>query len=367
MAEMPIHVVVAAAGFAAGLVFGATAQRTNFCTMGAISDMVLMGSRNRFRAWILAIAVALLGSQALYALGIVDLGKSIYLTPNLGWAGAVLGGLLFGFGMTMTGGCGNKTLVRVGGGSLKSLVVLLCLGIAAYATLRGIVGPLRQALESATNLNLTTLGIPRQGVADIVAAGTGVGATGIRLALTVLVAGGFLYYCFRDAAFRASPRDIAGGLIIGALIPVGWLITGHLGADEFDPVPLASFTFVAPIGETVQYAMTYTGAKISFGIATVLGVIVGAGLAAAATGTFRLEGFADTSDTLRHIGGGLIMGIGGVLALGCTIGQGITGMSTLALGSVIAWLSILAGGYLGIKYLEEGSLAGALRAVFARG
>ena len=367
MAEMPIHVIVAAAGFAAGLAFGATAQRTNFCTMGAISDMVLMGNRNRFRAWVLAIAVAILGSQALHLLGFVDLGKSIYLTPNLGWAGAILGGLLFGFGMTMTGGCGNKTLVRVGGGSLKSLVVLLCLGIAAYATLRGVFGMLRQPLEAATNLNLTTLGIPRQGVTDIVAAGTGLGAPGIRLALTALVAGGFLYYCFRDADFRASRRDLAAGLIIGALVPAGWLITGLLGADAFDPTPLASFTFVAPIGDTVQYAMTFTGAKINFGIASVLGVVAGAFLAALAAGELRLEGFADAGDTLRHIVGGVLMGIGGVLALGCTIGQGITGMSTLALGSIIAWLSILAGGYFGIKYLEEGSFAGALRAVFARG
>lgn len=367
MADMPVHLLVAAAGFAAGMGFGATAQRTNFCTMGAISDMVLMGNRNRFRAWILAIAVAILGSQALHLLGLVDLGKSIYLTPNLGWAGAVLGGLMFGFGMTMAGGCGNKTLVRVGGGSLKALVVLLCLGIAAYATLRGLIGPLRQALETAANVNLTTLGIPRQGIVEIVASGTGLGAPAIRVALAVLVAGGFLYYCFRDAAFRASPRDMAGGLMIGALIPIGWLITGRLGADEFDPVPLASFTFVAPIGETVQYAMTWTGAKINFGVASVLGVICGAFAAAAAGGTLRLEGFADVGDTLRHIVGGVLMGIGGVLALGCTIGQGITGMSTLAFGSVIAWLSILAGGYLGIKYLEEGSLAGALRAVFARG
>lgn len=367
MPELPVHVIVAGAGFAAGLVFGATAQRTNFCTMGAISDMVLMGDRNRFRAWMLAIAVAILGSQALHLLGLVDLGKSIYLTPNLGWAGAVIGGLLFGFGMTMAGGCGNKSLVRMGGGSLKALVVLLCLGIAAYATLRGILGMLRQPFEAATNLNLAPLGIARQGIADIVAAGTGLAAPGIRLALTVIVAGGFLYYCFRDADFRASRRDVAAGLVIGALVPIGWLITGRLGADAFDPTPLASFTFVAPIGETVQYAMTFSGAKINFGIATVLGVVAGAFLSSLAAGSFRLEGFADAGDTLRHIVGGVIMGAGGVLALGCTIGQGITGMSTLALGSVVAWLSILAGGYAGIKYLEAGSIAGALRAVFARG
>jgi hypothetical protein len=367
MADLPVHLVVAAAGFAAGMVFGATAQRTNFCTMGAIADLVLMGRANRFRAWVLAIAVAILGSQALHLAGVVDLGKSIYLTPSLGWLGAMLGGLLFGFGMTLAGGCGNKTLVRLGGGSLKSLVVFLCLGLASYATLRGLLGLPRQAMESAANLNLAKLGVARQGVVDILAKSTGLAAGGIRMALALAVAGGFLWYCLRDAAFRASPREIAGGLVIGALIPAGWLITGVLGFDDFEPTPLASFTFVAPIGDTLQYAMTFTGAKMNFGIASVLGVIAGAFAASSATGEFKLEGFADTADTLRHMLGGAMMGVGGVLALGCTIGQGITGMSTLALGSVIAWLSIVAGGVLGIKYLEEGSLGAALRAVFARG
>ncbi len=367
MAELPVHAVVAAAAFAAGMAFGATAQRTGFCTMGAISDLVLMGRANRFRAWVLAIAVAVLGSQALHLLGVVDLGKSIYLTPSLGWLGAVVGGLLFGVGMTLAGGCGNKTLVRLGGGSLKALVVFLCLGLAAYATLRGLLAMPRQALEAATNLDLARLGVARQGLVELLAGATGLGNAPVRGVLALAVAGGLLWYCLRDAGFRASPRDIAAGLVVGALVPAGWLITGVLGFDDFEPTQLASFTFVAPIGDTLQYLMTFTGARINFGIAAVLGVVAGAFLASVATGTFHLEGFADTADTLRHVLGGVMMGVGGVLALGCTIGQGITGMSTLALGSVIAWLAIVAGGWIGIKYLEEGSLGAALRAVFARG
>ncbi|MBL8705575.1 MAG: YeeE/YedE family protein [Rhodospirillales bacterium] len=367
MTETPVHILVAWAGFAAGLAFGAVAQRTNFCTMGAISDLALMGRANRFRAWMLAIAVAILGSQGLHLVGVVDLGKSIYLTPSLGWAGAILGGLLFGFGMTLAGGCGNKTLVRVGTGNLKSLVVFLCLGIAAYATLRGLAAVVRQPFEAATAVDLAKLGIPRQGLVDLLAAKLGLPATGARVALTLAAAGALLAYCFRDPAFRASPRDIIGGLAIGLLIPVGWLITGVLGRDDFEPTPLASMTFVAPIGDTVQYAMTFTGSKIGFGVATVLGVIVGSGVAALLAGEWKLEGFTDRHDMGRHMIGGVMMGVGGVLALGCTIGQGITGISTLAIGSVIALLSIIAGGFLGMKYLEEGSLGGALRAVFARG
>lgn len=367
MSDLPIHIAVALAAFAAGLAFGAVAQRTNFCTMGAISDAVLMGSYNRFRAWMLAIAVALIASQGLHLAGMVDLNQSIYLTPNLGWAGAILGGLLFGFGMTLTGGCGNKTLVRMGGGSLKSLVVFLFLGISAYATLRGLIGVARAQLEQATVVNLAKLGVARQGIADLLAKATGLGQGPLRIGLTAAVAGALLAYCFKDADFRASRRDVAAGLVIGLLIPAGWLITGVLGRDDFDPTPLASLTFVAPAGDMLQYLMTFSGAKINFGIAAGLGVIGGAFLAAAAAREFRFESFAGVPDMLRHIVGGTMMGVGGVLALGCTIGQGVTGMSTLALGSVLAWISIMAGGYLGIKYLEEGTLGGALRSVFARG
>ena len=366
MTELPVHIAVALAGFAAGLVFGATAQRTNFCTMGAISDAVLMGSYNRFRAWMLAIAVAVLASQGLHLAGVVDLNKSIYLTPNFGWAGAILGGLLFGFGMTLAGGCGSKTLVRMGGGSLKSLVVFLFLGISAYATLRGLIGVARVPLEQATAVNLAKYGMAQQGIPNLVATVLGNSQPTIRGVLSAIVAGVFLAYCFKDAEFRASRRDLAAGAIVGLLIPVGWLITGVLGKDEFEPTPLASFTFVAPTGDMLQYLMTFTGAKIGFGVAAGLGVVGGAFLAAMAAREFRFESFTDAPDMLRHIAGGVSMGVGGVLALGCTIGQGVTGMSTLALGSVLAWVSIMAGGYLGIKYLEEGSLTAAFRAVFAR-
>jgi hypothetical protein len=185
--------------------------------------------------------------------------------------------------------------------------------------------------------------------------------------VAVAVAAAFLVFCFKDAGFRRSAANVAAGVIIGLTAVAGWIVTGILGADEFDPVPLASITFVAPVAESLQYLMTFTGSTITFGIAVVGGVIAGSFLMAVATGTFRIESFADRGDMLRHLGGAALMGAGGILALGCSIGQGITGMSTLALGSVIAWLSILAGAYLGIRYLEEGSFVGALRASLARG
>jgi uncharacterized membrane protein YedE/YeeE len=364
--SLPVHVLVSLLGLLAGVVFGATAQRTHFCTMGAISDVVNLQDYRRLRAWLLAIAVAIAGSQALHLAGAIDLGKSIYLTANLGWLGAIVGGLMFGFGMTLTGGCGNKTLVRLGAGNLKSLVVALVLGVFAYMTLRGLIGVARINFIESTNADLTSVGVTTQGIPDLLAAGTGLSLEGLRWVIAAATVLGLLWYCFKDADFRASPPNIAGGLIIGVLIPAGWAITGIVGSDDFDPAPLASFTFVAPSGDGLMYLMTFTGATVSFGIAAVGGVVLGSFIVAAATRTFRVESFADRNDMLRHLTGGALMGTGGVLALGCTIGQGITGLSTLAFGSVIAVLSIVAGSVYGFKYLEEGSLGGAFRAILAR-
>ena len=365
MLDLPAYQTVAWLGFAAGLAFGAIAQRTNFCTMGALSDILYMGSFVRLRMWLLAMAVAIAGSQGLAHAGLVDLGASIYLTPSLGWLGAIVGGLLFGFGMTIAGGCGNRNLVRLGAGNLKSLVVLLVVGVFAYMTLRGLTGALRVAAIEPAALDLRRAGLETQGLpAFLAAAGLAPGVA--RLAATAIVVAGLLAFCLSDGEFRRRTTALAGGIAIGLIVVAGWAITGIAGADDFEPVPLASFTFIGPTGEALVYAMTWTGAKINFGIATVLGVVCGAFLAARASGEFRVEAFTDVADMKRHLVGAALMGAGGVTALGCTIGQGLTGVSTLAVGSILAVLSICAGGYAGFKYLEEGSLSGAVRAIAGR-
>ena len=373
--------------FAAGLVFGGTAQKTNFCTMGAISDMVLMGDKNRWRAWLMAIAVAILGTQGLASVGIenefgelmplIDLEHTLvasdsevavgYRAANLGWAGAILGGLMFGYGMTRGGGCGNKTLVRIGGGNLKSLVVALVMGITAYMTLRGLIALGRVELEGATNLNLADSGLTSSGMDYLLAHFTGLDMSIARWIVAAILAGGFLVYCFKSRDFLSSPRDLAAGLIIGLLIPAGWYITGVMVRDEFDPLPLVSFTFVAPTAETIQYLMTFTGSTIDFGIAAVLGVIAGSFVMALLTRSFHWEAFSGVSDMGQTLFGAVLMGVGGVLALGCTIGQGLSGMSTLGLGSLIAFVSIVLGGILGMKTFEEGSFFGGLKAMLSRG
>lgn len=367
MEEMSVVTKVAMFGFALGIIFGAVAQRTNFCTMGAISDMVMMEDWNRFRSWLLAIATGVAVTQGLHLAGMIDISESIYLTPNLGWAGAVIGGLMFGFGMTQAGGCGSKTLIRLGAGNLKSLFVAIILGIVAYMTLRGLIAIARTGLEDASNIDLAASDIANQGIPDLLSAGFGLEIETLRIVITGLVVVGLLIFCFKDAEFRESKRDIFAGFAIGLCVPGGWAITGIIGFDDFEPTQLASITFVAPVGNSVQYLMTFTGATIDFGISTVGGVIVGSFLAAIMSKEFRFEAFASTDDMLRHMSGATLMGAGGVMALGCTIGQGLTGVSTLAIGSVIAFASIVTGGILGIKYLEEGSFGGAINAMLGRG
>lgn len=364
MEELPISTIVAMAGFFAGIAVGGVANITNFCTMGALSDIVFMEDYVRMRAWVLAMAVAITGTQTMHITGMIDVYSSIYQTTNFGWAGAIIGGVLFGFGMTMAGGCGNKNLVRIGGGNLKSIVVVLIMGITAYMTVRGLLGLGRVEIEEAANVDLSAMGLKGQGMIDMLAAVIGSQVESIRTAFVAVVVVVLLAYAFKDKEFRENKTQIVGGFLIGSLIPVGWWITGVLGFDDFSPTALGSFSFVNPSAESIQYLMTFTGSTINFGIATVGGVIVGSFLVAKATKSFAIEAFADASDMKRHMFGAVIMGFGGILSLGCTFGQGITGISTLAAGSLIALVSIIFGGLWGLRSMEEDSVLGGLKAVF---
>ena len=336
-------------GFLGALVFGVVANKTHFCIMGSISDWVNMGSRVRFRAWMLSIGIAILGSQTMVQLGWVDLDGTMYRSANFGLAGFLIGGLLFGIGMTLGAGCGQRTLVRVGGGNLKSLVVLIVMAITAYATLRGLLAPVRIDVFGPLSIDLEAQGITSQGIETVLA--HLVGASGQTLAVIVaLVLGlGAIIYALKDKDFRASADNILAGVTIGVLVVGAWYVTGVIGNDDFEPVPVEALTFIAPTGNTVNYLMTWTGAEINFGIAVVLGMIVGSFLYAISSGNFRVEAFANRADMRNHLIAGVLMGFGGVLSFGCTIGQGVSGMSTLALGSLVTLLSIMLGSALTMK------------------
>lgn len=341
---------VATLGFLIGVLFGAVAHKTNFCTMGAVSDWVNIGSKDRFRAWLLAIGIAILGAQLLHARGVIDLGQAMYLAPNFGWLGHIVGGLLFGIGMTLASGCGQRTLVRVGGGNLKSLVVMLLLGLTAYMTMRGLLALVRVNVTEVTYISLTDMGIGNQGIGTIIATITGIDNTAVLNSIvTILLGGGLVAFSFAARSFRRSFDNILAGVVIGLIVPAGWYVTGVIGFDDFEPVRFESYTFVGPIGESLMYLLTFTGSTINFGVAAVFGVIAGSFIYAVATRKFVIETFTDKNDMLRHIVGAMAMGFGGVLALGCTIGQGITGMSTLALGSLLTLMSIVFGSALTMK------------------
>jgi len=338
-----IH-LVAGLGFLIGLVFGAVANGTNFCTMGAVSDWVNMGLKGRLGAWVLAMGIAIAGAQILELTGVVDIGSSIYRSATFGLGGYIIGGLLFGIGMTLGGGCGQRTLVRVGSGNLKSLVVLLVLAIAAYMTLRGLFATVRVAAIDPMALDLTDQDITDQGLASVLAGWTGLELTsGLRWIVGLVVAAVLMLWALSQKALRESRDNLIAGVVIGLLVIAAWFVTGYLGADDFDPVPVEGMSFIAPTGNTLSYLMTFTGSTINFGIAVVFGIIAGSFLYAVSTRTFSVETFTDKQDMKNHLSGGLLMGFGGVLALGCTVGQSISGISTLALGSFIAALSIIFG------------------------
>jgi hypothetical protein len=345
---------VALWGFLVAVVFGAIANKTNFCAMGAVSDWVNMGDKNRLRAWFLAIGVSVIGTQLLHALGYIDLGKSIYLTTSFGWLGHILGGLLFGIGMTLASGCGQRSLVRIGSGNLKSLVVMLVMGVTAYMTLRGLFAPVRINAIEVTNLDLAARNMPDQSLVSLIHKALGsVDLKAIRLSVTGIIGLGLILFAFLNTEFRKSRDNILSGICVGLIVTAGWFITGNIGFDEFEPVRLESYTFVAPVGENVNYLMTFTGATINFGIAAVFGVATGSFLYAVLAGKFAIETFASRADMIAHLFGSVLMGFGGVLALGCTIGQGVSGMSTLALGSVITLVSIIFGSALTMKVLSH--------------
>ncbi len=354
--------VVAWCGFGLGIVFGAVGNKTSFCTLGAVSDLVNMGDWGRMRMWLLAIAVAIIGAQALQHFGMVDLSRSIYTSPNFTWLSFIVGGFLFGVGMTLGSGCGSKTLIRIGAGNLKSVVVYVFLAISAYMTLRGLFGQFRVSVLQPATINLEAYGIKGQDLASMLAV-TGVDMLTLRILSAAFVSCALLIVVFKNNEFRHDINNIMGGLVVGLVVVAGWYVTTQFGYRE-NPDTLEmtffgtntraaeSFSFVAPLAYTLELLMLWTDKSLSitFGIMASLGVIIGSFAYAVASRTFRWEGFTQVDDLGLHMMGGVLMGFGGVTALGCTIGQGITGLSTLALGSVVTFFAIVAGSVTTMKY-----------------
>jgi uncharacterized membrane protein YedE/YeeE len=346
-------------GFGVAFLFGALAQRTHFCTMGAISDVVNMGDWTRARQWVLAIGVAMMGFAALSLHGDIAPDKALYAGTRLLWLSCSLGGLMFGFGMVLASGCGNKSLVRVGSGNLKSLVVLLVMGVAAFATLKGITGVLRVSTVDRFFAEMPK-GAHLGGLFNAMLASE---LTGLQIWLGFGLGLMLMLWALSRREFW-SWENLLAGAGAGLLVVAMWWVSGSLGhvaehPDTLEEVFLTtnsgrmeSLSFVAPVAYLLDWLMFYSDKSklLSLGIVSVLGVIAGSFVMSRVDGSFRFEGFGSVEDLGNHLAGAVLMGVGGVTAMGCTIGQGLSGVSTLSLNSGIALASIVVGALAGFRY-----------------
>lgn len=370
--------------FAIAIVMGMVVNKTNFCTMGAVSDLVNMGDSGRLRAWILAATVAMLGVLVLEGMGLANLSSTTlppYRGSELQWGRYLVGGFLFGVGMTFASGCGNKTLIRIGGGNIKSIFVFVIISVIAYY----MVDPYKQLPSTwyesffapwlgKASISLTS----NQDLGSIVGGAVGVDPLTMRIILGAIIGVVTLFILFRAADFRKNFDNVFAGVIIGLAVIAAWYISSNVmikgeeatqsltqfygnwdfamdssvgkpknGSTNLLP---QSFTFISPMGQAFGYATSgFSMTFMTFGVISILGVILGSLLWSLLSRSFRIEWFASFKDFVMHMIGGILMGFGGVLGLGCTIGQGITGVSTLAVGSFLVFIGIVFGSALTMK------------------
>lgn len=345
--------------FVLSAVFGAIVQRTNFCTMGAIADLVTMGNPTRLRQWALAVGVAMIGFGVLAAGGWIEAADTVYAAPQWLWLSALTGGALFGIGMVLASGCGSKTLVRLGAGNLKALVVFVVMALAAYATMRGITAVLRHRTVDQVFVAFSEPAT----VGHLAAAATGWSLPITLLGAALLLGLPLIAWALAGRGFITT-NNLLAGLGVGGVIVAMWWLSGHVGylaehPETLEPAYLGTrsgrmeaLTFTGPLAHTIDWLIFFSDSnqRLSLGVATVAGMMVGAALQAVLTGQFRWEGFRTTEDLANHLVGATLMGVGGVTALGCTIGQGLSGLSNLSLTSFTAVAGIIGGAVLALKY-----------------
>ena len=349
------------ATFVVTVLLGAIMQRTSFCTMGAIADLFVMSNLSRLRQWSLAIGIAILGVMLLSSFGLIDVSKSIYTSNKLMYLSILVGSTLFGLGMVLASGCGSKTLVRIGGGNLKSLMVFLVLGLVSYMTLRGFLAVFRINVLDTFFITLSS----NQDLPSIVSTQFGQSRASAHLLIGLIVGGAFVLFALANRSFW-TVKNLLAGFGVGFAICAVWWISGYLAFVAEDPNTLEevflvtnsgkmeSLSFVAPYAYSLDWLMFYsdTSKVLTIGVVAVFGMVCGSAIVALVTKTFRWETFIDAEDTANHLVGGALMGLGGITALGCTIGQGLSGISTLAVGSFLAIPGFFLGAFLGLRYLQ---------------
>ena len=342
-------------GFICGGLAGFAAQYGRLCTIGAMEDALVAGDFRRAGSWALSAAVAVLITQGLGFAGALELSGTHYVRPMLDATGLLVGGLLFGLGAALVGTCAFGLLVRLGTGDLRALICALVVGLAAFSATGGLLSPLRLALSELGALDTSAIG--GKTLSGLLGAGPGSAAAFLS---ALIVAGALLTFALTNWRLYRKPRLIAAACLMGLAVAGGWVVTGVL-ADPFSGQRLESLTFVAPLGRLLLQVMGEKLSSTEFAVATVFGVSAGSFAVAAARDELRWEAFDDQREMRRHLLGALLMGLGGVLARGCTIGQGLTGLSTLSIAAPIAVFAMVVGARVGLAYLVDG------RRLFGRG
>lgn len=337
--------LLALVGLGGGIILGLAARLGRFCTLGAIEDFLYQNSEVRLRMWGLAIGVAGLGTYTLIALGALQPEQTIYFLAGWSPGFAILGGLLFGYGMALAGNCGFGALARFGGGDLRSFVIVLVMGVSAYAMLSGPFASLRLSGLSWTEISTDTKFYP-----NLLMSMTGVSS----LVFGLLISGGIAVFALSSRQMLEKPAAIFWGAVVGLAIVTGWAGTQWVVESRFAAAPVNSHTFTSPLGETLLFLMTSSGGGLTFGVGSVFGVLAGAFIGSLIKGHFRWEACEDPRELKRQVLGAIFMGFGAVMAMGCTIGQGISAFSLLTFNAPLVFASIFAGAAFGLRQLIVG-------------
>ncbi|MEM9843797.1 MAG: YeeE/YedE family protein [Pseudomonadota bacterium] len=332
-------------GLLGGIALGLAARIGRFCTLGAIEDLLYGSDDRRMRMWAIAIATAIVGTQAALAWGGLDGTQTAYLDRVWNPLGTVIGGLIFGYGMALSGNCGYGALARLGGGDLRSFLIVIVMGLSAYFVMSGPLAHTRVWLFPVEE------GASRpQGFGQLFETSFGVSP-----AITGLLFGALLLaVALSSREMRRSLGHIFWGVVVGLAIISGWVGTYWIATTGFEAEPIETHTFAASVGDTIFYSMTASGNALSFNVGSVMGVVIGAALGSYSKGHFRWEACEDPRELKRQIAGAALMGPGAVLAVGCSIGQGISAFSVLAYSAPVAFMAIFAGAAFGLRQLIAG-------------
>ncbi|MCI2398108.1 YeeE/YedE family protein [Aliiroseovarius subalbicans] len=338
--------LAAIVGLVGGVLLGLAARLGRFCTLGAIEDMLYAESSLRMRMWGVAIGTAVMGTFALMALGLFGAEQAVYF--RLGWnpLASIIGGLLFGYGMALSGNCGFGALARLGGGDLRAFVIVLVMGLSAYVAISGPLSHLRVILFPDTLIDGGSL----PGIAHSLGGWTGLPVPALGMAIGAVIFAAM----FTSSELRAAYNEVFWSVMAGIAVVIGWAGTWYILENGFSAIPVESHTYSAPLGDTIIFLMTSSGSNLSFGVGSVAGVLLGAFLGSLIKGHFRWEACEDPRELKRQIGGAVIMGLGAVIAVGCSIGQGLSAFSLLAWSAPVTFLAILAGAAFGLRQLITG-------------